>query len=115
MGTCYPSHRALLGLAVAAALSVWTAAAAQGLNISGFQERVLALMHVPGDGRFVLRIGGDSSDRSFWDPDIRRLPHWAFEVTPDFVERTAKRRDGGGFVAHARVLGGLLNSRMTAA
>jgi hypothetical protein len=52
-------------------------------------KRVLALIHVPGDGPFVLRIGGDSSDRSFWDPDIRRLPHWAFEVTPDFVERTA--------------------------
>ena len=37
-----------------------------------------------------LRIGGDSSDHTFYDPDLRRLPHWAFELTPTFVERTAR-------------------------
>jgi uncharacterized protein YkwD len=45
MGNRYASHRALVGLAVAAALSAWTAAAAQGLDISGFQDRVLALLN----------------------------------------------------------------------
>src|SRR5438094_706296 len=45
MGNQYPNHRALLGLAVAAALSVWTAAAAQGLDISGFTDRVLVLLN----------------------------------------------------------------------
>jgi uncharacterized protein YkwD len=45
MGNCYPSQRALLGLALAAALSVWTAAAAQGLDISGFQDRVFSLLN----------------------------------------------------------------------
>lgn len=41
----YPSHRTLSGLAIAAALSVWTAAAAQGLDISGFTDRVLSLLN----------------------------------------------------------------------
>jgi hypothetical protein len=78
-----PIPRSYLGLST----EYWTLPTDE-LHVAIY-KRVLALMHVPGDGRFVLRIGGDSSDRSFWDPDIRRLPHWAFEVTPDFVERTA--------------------------
>ena len=53
-------------------------------------RRMLSLIHVPGDGPTILRIGGDSSDHTFYDPDLRRLPHWAFELTPDFVERTAR-------------------------
>ena len=53
-------------------------------------RRMLNLIHVPGDGPTILRIGGDSSDHTFYDPDLRRLPHWAFELTPDFVERTAR-------------------------
>ena len=52
-------------------------------------ERLLSMVHVPGDGRFVIRIGGDSSDQARWDPDGRRLPPWAFEVTPALVKRTA--------------------------
>jgi hypothetical protein len=53
-------------------------------------KRVLSLLHVPGDGRFVLRIGGDSSDHTFFDPRARRLPRWAFDLTPAFVSRTAR-------------------------
>jgi hypothetical protein len=53
-------------------------------------RRVLSQIHVPGDGRFVLRIGGDSSDHAIWDPTSSRLPPWAFEVTPRLVARTAK-------------------------
>jgi hypothetical protein len=52
--------------------------------------RVLSLIHVPGDGRFVLRIGGDSSDHTFYDPRLRKLPRWAFELTHAFVSRTAR-------------------------
>jgi hypothetical protein len=59
------------------------------LHVQAYR-RMLSLVHVPGDGPLILRIGGDSSDHTFWDPDLRRLPHWAFAVTPDFVERTAR-------------------------
>ena len=37
-------------------------------------ERVLSMLHVPGDGPLVLRIGGDSADHSFWAPKARRMP-----------------------------------------
>jgi hypothetical protein len=50
-------------------------------------ERVVALLHQPGDGPLVLRIGGDSADHSFWDPKPRRMPSWAFAVTPSFLAR----------------------------
>ena len=53
-------------------------------------NRVVQLVRVPDDGRFVLRIGGNSSDHAFWDPDRRPLPHWAFEVTPAWVTSTAR-------------------------
>ncbi len=53
-------------------------------------KRVLTLLHVPGDGRFVLRIGGDSSDHAVFDPTARRLPPWAFAVTPSLVSRTGR-------------------------
>ena len=51
-------------------------------------ERVLSLLQVPGDGRFVLRIGGDSADHAIFDPSADRLPPWAFPVTPALVART---------------------------
>ncbi|MBV8991585.1 MAG: hypothetical protein JO372_23735, partial [Solirubrobacterales bacterium] len=51
-------------------------------------ERVLSLLHVPGDGRFVLRIGGDSADHAIFDSSTNRLPPWAFPVTPALVART---------------------------
>ncbi|MGH8860499.1 MAG: hypothetical protein ACRDVG_04565, partial [Jatrophihabitantaceae bacterium] len=51
-------------------------------------ERVLSLLHVPGDGPLVLRIGGDSADHSFWMPKkARRVPAWAFAVTPTFLSQ----------------------------
>ncbi|MBV9943847.1 MAG: hypothetical protein JO262_17095, partial [Solirubrobacterales bacterium] len=51
-------------------------------------ERVLSLLQVPGDGRFVLRIGGDSADHAIFDASADRLPPWAFPVTPSLVART---------------------------
>jgi Glycosyl hydrolase family 79 C-terminal beta domain len=53
-------------------------------------KRILSMIHVQGDGRFVLRIGGDSSDHAVWDPAARRLPPWAYAVTPALVRRTAR-------------------------
>jgi predicted small lipoprotein YifL len=50
-------------------------------------ERVLSLLRVRGDGPMVLRIGGDSADRSFWDPRLRRMPRWAFTLTPQWLDR----------------------------
>ena len=60
-------------------------------------ERVLSLLHVPGNGPLVLRIGGDSADHSFWMPKktSRRMPAWAFAVTPTFLSqlRTLVKKD----------------------
>ncbi len=58
-------------------------------------ERALALIHVPGDDRQVLRIGGDSADHTFWDPRLRRMPPWAFRLGPSWVHFAASlvRRD----------------------
>ena len=63
-------------------------------NIPVF-ERVLAMLHEPGDGPLVLRIGGDSADHSFWMPRSRRMPGWAFALTPSFLARLSAlvRRD----------------------
>lgn len=53
-------------------------------------DRALALIHVPGDTKQVLRIGGDSADHTFWDTGHRRLPHWAFAVGPAWVKFAAE-------------------------
>jgi hypothetical protein len=53
-------------------------------------ERVISMLHVRGDGPFVLRVGGDSSDHAFFDPHIHKLPSWAFDLTLPFVARTAR-------------------------
>ncbi|MFL5829400.1 MAG: hypothetical protein ACJ76X_05735, partial [Solirubrobacteraceae bacterium] len=52
-------------------------------------ERMLTLLHVPGDGPFILRIGGDSASHTLYDPNLLEPPRWAFELTPSFIERTA--------------------------
>jgi hypothetical protein len=53
-------------------------------------RRVLAILHVRGDGRFVMRIGGDSADYAVWDPGAHRLDPWAFPVKPALVARLAR-------------------------
>ena len=59
-------------------------------NHIALYRRVLALLHTPGDGRFVLRIGGVSSDHSFWQLAVHRSPEWAFAITPRWIARTAR-------------------------
>jgi hypothetical protein len=58
--------------------------------------RVLGLLHVRGSGPFVLRIGGDSADHTFWTTGARRLPAWAVRLTPGWtnVARRLVRRLG---------------------
>lgn len=53
-------------------------------------RRIISLIHVAGDGPLVLRIGGNSSDYTFYAPRARRLPPWAFGLTPAFIDRTAR-------------------------
>jgi len=50
-------------------------------------ERVLSLLHVPGAGPLVLRVGGDSADHSFWDPTAKKMPDWAFRLTPAWLKQ----------------------------
>ncbi len=59
-------------------------------NHTALYRRVIALLHSRGDGRFVLRIGGVSSDHSFWQLAGHRMPEWAFAITPRWIARTAR-------------------------
>jgi hypothetical protein len=52
--------------------------------------RVLSLLRVPGNGPMILRIGGDSADRSYWDPSLRRLRGRFFALTPGWLSETAR-------------------------
>ncbi len=52
-------------------------------------ERVLRLLRVMGGGPLMVRIGGDSADHSFWVPHTRRLPPWAFSLTPRWTASVA--------------------------
>ena len=47
-------------------------------------ERVLSLLRV-GGAPVILRVGGDSADRSLWDPGPRRVPAWAFRLMPRWL------------------------------
>jgi hypothetical protein len=63
----------------------------------GLFRRLISLVRVPGDPRFVLRIGGNSSDHSFWDPAPRRRSRWMFPLTPRWL------RDGSEVVRASRL------------
>lgn len=51
-------------------------------------ERVLALLRARGDGPLVLRVGGDSADRAFWEPADRHIPRWEYRLTPTWLQET---------------------------
>jgi hypothetical protein len=59
-------------------------------------ERVLGLVHATGNGPLVLRVGGDSADHSFWDPDVARVPSWAFALGPSLLAQTRQLVRGLG-------------------
>ena len=48
-------------------------------------QRVLSSLHARRDGPFVLRIGGDSADHTFWDPRSTPLAPWAIALTPAWL------------------------------
>ena len=48
-------------------------------------ERALSLVRARGDGPLVLRVGGDSADHTFWDPNAAPMPPWAFSVAPKWL------------------------------
>jgi hypothetical protein len=52
-------------------------------------ERALSLLRVPGNGPFVLRIGGDSADHSVFDLNVGRLPRGVFDLRPSWFHRTS--------------------------
>jgi len=53
-------------------------------------ERVLSLVRVAGAGPLVLRVGGDSADHSFWDPDAAPMPRWAFTLAPPWLHQASE-------------------------
>ncbi len=52
-------------------------------------ERALSLVRVRGEGPLILRVGGDSADHAFWDPNAGAggvpLPSWAFSLAPKWL------------------------------
>jgi hypothetical protein len=48
-------------------------------------ERALSLLRVREDGPFILRVGGDSADHTFWDPTSAPMPAWAFSLAPKWL------------------------------
>ena len=60
-------------------------------------DRVLSLLHVPGDGPLVLRIGGDSANEALWESEVNQFPDWVVELTPAWLRET------NALVQHAHV------------
>jgi hypothetical protein len=56
-------------------------------------ERVFSLLRV--DGPLVLRIGGNSADRSLWSP-TRELQAWVYELTPQWLLQARSIVQGTG-------------------
>jgi hypothetical protein len=52
--------------------------------------RVLSLLHASGDGPLLIRIGGNSADHTFWEPDVRSMPRWVFQLTPAWLQAAAR-------------------------
>ena len=76
-----PVPRSFLGISTEYwALPLWA-------NEMPLLERALALVHVRGDGPFILRIGGDSADHSIWDPSAAPMPPWAFTLAPAWLRQ----------------------------
>lgn len=71
-------------------------------------DRVLSLIHVPGEGPVVLRVGGDSADRTFWAPDERRPSRWAYDLTTSWWRGlgTVVRRTGARVIVDLNLVTG---------
>jgi hypothetical protein len=51
-------------------------------------DRVLAFLRPPEGGSLLLRVGGDSADRSFWSRPATPLPRWALALHPGWLRHT---------------------------
>jgi len=60
-------------------------------------DRVLSLLHAPGDRPLVLRIGGDSANEALWESEAGEFPEWIVELTPSWLGPT------GALVRHTGV------------
>ena len=71
-------------------------------------DRVLSLIHVPGEGPVILRVGGDSADRTFWATDVRRASRWAYDLTPSWWQAlgTLVRRTGARVIVDLNLVTG---------
>jgi len=56
---------------------------------SSVLDRVLSLLHVPGDGPPMLRIGGDSANEALWESEAEEFPAWVVELTPNWLSQTS--------------------------
>ena len=59
-------------------------------------DRTLSLLRVPGDGPLIVRVGGDSSQRTFWVSSSRGAPYWAYVLTPRWFAQTRQLVDRTG-------------------
>jgi hypothetical protein len=85
-----PVPRSYLGLSTEYwALPLWS-------EYMPLLQRALALVHVTGSGPLVLRVGGDSADHSFWDPDAAPMPRWAFTLRPRWLRQARQLVNGLG-------------------
>jgi hypothetical protein len=73
--------------------------------------RVLSLLQVPGDGRLILRIGGDSSQRTFWVKSTRGAPTWTYLLTPQWFAQTRQlvARTGARVILDLNTITGTLS------
>ena len=55
---------------------------------AGPLDRVLSMLRWRGEGPLILRVGGVSADRTFWDPSSRTVPKWVFRLTPGWFRQT---------------------------
>ena len=82
----FPIPRSFLGLST----EYWSLPAYAG-HMAAF-ARVLSMLHVPGDGPLILRVGGNSADHTIWEANGRTMPRWVFELTPAWLQAA---RSGG--------------------
>ncbi len=74
-----PIPRSFLGLST----EYWSLPGYEGhMTVFG---RVLSLLHAPGDGPLLIRVGGNSADHTFWEPAVRSVPRWMFQLTPAWL------------------------------
>jgi hypothetical protein len=71
--------------------------------------RTLSLLRVRGDGPLIVRVGGDSSQRTFWlSSSSARAPYWAYVLTPRWFAQTRQlvKRTGARLILDLNTITG---------